>query len=73
MEHWYAFRAYSTQPRYGFGTLAEAEAYADILNTGREFNHFAPHALTPGEVADLRLEDGDLGFILSIALSDSEV
>jgi hypothetical protein len=72
MEYWFAFRAYNAQTRYGFGTITEAERYADHLNTHVETNHFAPRVLMPDEITDLKLESGDLGFSLSIALTDSE-
>jgi len=67
-ECWWVFSAYNSQPYYGFGSDAEAVAYADILNRGRQVNVYA------GDIADdetaLRLESGEDsdGFRLDLAL-----
>lgn len=67
-ERWWIFSAYNSQPYYGFGSDAEAAAYADILNRGRQVNVYA------GDIADdetaLRLETGEDsdGFRLDLAL-----
>jgi hypothetical protein len=70
MEHWYAFKAYNNQIAYGYGTAQEADRYTDHLNRNRDINHFAPRILSDAEVAQLGLEDSDLGISLSVALSD---
>lgn len=67
-ECWWVFTAYNSQTHYGFGSDAEAAAYADILNRGRQVNVYA------GDIADdetaLRLETGkdSDGFRLDLAL-----
>lgn len=67
-ERWWVFTAYNSQTHYGFGSDAEAAAYADILNRGRQVNVYA------GDIADdesaLRLEMGEDidGFRLDLAL-----
>ena len=54
-EQWFAFRAYNTEARYGYGTAAEAEQYADIINEGREINVFGAYPLNDAEAAELQL------------------
>jgi hypothetical protein len=70
MEHWFAIKAYNAQTHYGYGTEEEAHRYADELNHGR--NYYWPYPMTREQIAELKLENSDLGFSLSIALADTE-
>ena len=70
MENWFAFKAYNAQTLYGFGTEDEAHCYADELNCSG--NYYWPYPMTRDQIAELNLETSDLGFSLSIALSDME-
>lgn len=57
---WFAFRAYNSQTRYGFGNADDADRYCDeVLNAGREINLYAAYELTAREVATERLERRD--------------
>ena len=53
--NWYAFKAYNSQTRYGYGVPAEADAYCDYLNRGHEINHYAATLLSEDEVKALDL------------------
>ncbi len=63
-EFWFKFTAFNEQARYGYGTAMQASDYADKLNWSRTINHFWPQLLESDEVAELGLEEGDLGFNL---------
>lgn len=56
VEHWWAFHAYNSEARYGYGDEAEAEAYCDHLNIGRDINQYHPVALSERQVTDLDLD-----------------
>ena len=71
-ENWFAFRAFTTQTQYGYGTEQEAEKYAERLNRNRYINVYASYAVTDEVVKALNLDNSDLGFALSTALSDVE-
>lgn len=62
MEHWYEFRAYNTQVLYGYGTADEADQYTDILNAGREINHYAAYKIPPEQAAEIDLETNTEAF-----------
>lgn len=57
MEQFFAFRAYNSQTLYGYGLEKDADTYADVLNQGREVNHYHVRALSPDAVAELNLTD----------------
>lgn len=62
----YKFTAYNSQAMYGWGTEAEAEAYAEHLNRNREINVYGY-----GEVTDAdELAKLDAGYGDQIDLSD---
>ena len=56
VEHWWEFRAYNSEARYGYGDEQDAEAYCDHLNLGRDINVYAPAALTDANAEMLRLD-----------------
>ena len=72
MERWFVFRAYNSQPVYGYGTSVEAGRYNDELNRNRQVNLYAPYVMSLEQVSELNLNDdyNDLGIALSVALSD---
>lgn len=48
----YKFTAYNTQPMYGWGDDAEADAYCEYLNLDREINVYSWEQVTDeGEIA----------------------
>lgn len=50
-EHWFVFTAYNSEPRYGFGTKAEADKYCDVaLNRGREVQLYSARTLTDANI-----------------------
>lgn len=61
MENWYKFTAYNSEARYGFGTEAEASAYAEYLNRDREINCYAPHVVAGAELIHALENDRDDG------------
>jgi len=58
---WHRITAYNAQALYGYGTAADAAAYCDAINAGREINLYAAAALTDDEAIALRLEGGAAG------------
>jgi hypothetical protein len=67
---WYEYTGWNSQPHYGFGDAAEAEAYCGHLNKGREVNLFGYRLMSPRDPDTLSLERGDDtdGFELGVAL-----
>jgi len=69
---WHRIMAYNAQALYGYGTAADAAAYCDAINAGREINLYAAAALTDDEAIALRLEGcaaGNEGFDLADELA----
>lgn len=75
-EQYFAFRAYNSQTMYAYGTEADAETFADILNKQREINLHGAYPLTTEEAAELNLDHRDdviiLEFELACRTSDEE-
>lgn len=71
-ESWYEFRAFNAQAIYGYGTADEADRYSDLLNAGRETAHYAAYVIPAAQAAEMKLEERDDVFSLSIALADAE-
>jgi len=67
-DRWWALRAYNSETQYGYGTEAEAEAWADVLNRGREINLYAPEPVEDAEMCR-RLDDGQGGVNLADELA----
>ncbi|PWC98058.1 hypothetical protein [Azospirillum sp. TSO5] len=63
-EQWFEFRAYNSQTLYGFGTVAEADQYADAMNAGKEINLYDFKPLTAQQAAELNLESNSEAFSL---------
>jgi hypothetical protein len=71
-ERWYVFCAYNSQKIYGYGTAAEADQYADIVNEGRTGNIYAVYPVDGDDSTLHVLADGiDLGDELAALASDS--
>ncbi len=62
----YKFTAYNSQALYGYGTEAEAEAYANYLNRDREINVYGYEAMADEDVGP----EADDGFQLDDALRE---
>lgn len=56
-EQWFAFRAWSDQTMYGYGTKEEAERYSEILNTNREAKKYGAYELTDEEATELNVDN----------------
>ncbi len=52
METWYEIGGPNLQAQYGYGTLAQAEAYCDYLNLGKDVNLYAAKEITDQRLLD---------------------
>lgn len=63
----YKFSAYNTQPMYGWGDDADADAYCDCINIDRAINVYSYSAIT--DASEIAKRDGD-GVNLQAALQE---
>jgi hypothetical protein len=53
-ETWFAFHAFNTETRYGFGTLDSAAKYLEVINADRgDYAPFEVEALTPEQITEI--------------------
>jgi len=71
--NWYTFGGSGLQPRYGYGTEAEAEAYAAHLNQDRDINCYQVWLTDDDEAADLDSGRRDDGFNIDEELAAIEL
>jgi hypothetical protein len=65
MADWFAFHAFNTETRYGFGTPENAAKYLEAVNAERrDYAPFEIEALTPEQVAEINPEENADGINL---------
>jgi len=60
MDMWYKFSGHNLQAVYGFGTRAQADAYAAYLNRDRGANMYGHQPLAEDDAEATRLAGGGL-------------
>jgi hypothetical protein len=62
---WFAFHAFNSETRYGFGTPESAAAYLETINRDRrDYAPFEVEALTPEQVTEINPEENAEGIDL---------
>ncbi len=61
---WFKFSAYNSESQYGFGNMAQAETYCQILNSEREINCFSIEEIFDSKLIE-ELDGGNIGFDLT--------
>lgn len=51
-DRWWKFQAFNCHPYYGWGSYDEAIDFQDILNAGREVNHYEIRECEEEEAAE---------------------
>jgi hypothetical protein len=64
-ETWFAFHAFNTETRYGFGTRDSADKYLEAINADRrDYAPFEVEALTPEQIAEINPAENTEGINL---------